>query len=82
MTNSNRKNAIEAINNLAEALEACGIEATVEEKEDTILLYAHLWNCNDGSTDRLEVWAEENSDYEIESCSNPVSTVAELLANL
>ena len=82
MKNSNRKNAIEVINNLAEALEACGIEATVEENEDNILLYAHLWNCKDGSTDRLEVWANEESDYEIESCSNPVSTVDELFANL
>ena len=82
MTNTNRKNAIEAINNLAKALEACGIETTVEEKEDNICLYAHLWNCKDGSTDRLEVWADEDSDYEIESCSNPVSTVAEILANL
>jgi hypothetical protein len=82
MTNTNRKNAIETINNLAEALEACGIEATVEENADNILLYAHLWNCKDGSTDRLEVWADENSDYEIESCSVPVSTVDELLASL
>lgn len=82
MKNSNRKNAIEVINNLAEALEACGIEATVEENEDNILLYAHLWNCLDGSTDRLEVWADENSDYEVESCSNPVSRVDEFLENL
>lgn len=82
MTNTNRQNAIETINNLAEALEACGIEAIVAENEDNICLCAHLWNCKDGSTDRLEVWADENSDYEIESCSNPISAVAELLANL
>jgi hypothetical protein len=73
MKNSNRKNAIEVLNNLAEALEACGIEATVEENEDNIFLYTHLWNCNDGGTDRLEVWAEDRTDYEIEKCVNPLS---------
>ena len=73
MKNSNRKNAIEVINNLADALEACGIEATVTEEEDAIVLLAEIWDCNDGGTDRLEVWAEDRTDYEIEKCVNPLS---------
>jgi hypothetical protein len=73
MKKSNRKNAIEVINNLADALEACGIEATVTEEEDAIVLLAEIWDCNDGGTDRLEVWAEERTDYEIEKCVNPLS---------
>ena len=73
MTNANRKYAIEVINNLAEALEACGIEATVEEKEDVIILLAEMWNCNDGGADRLEVWAEDRTNYTIEKCVNPLS---------
>lgn len=73
MTNTNRKNAIETINNLAEALEACGIEATVTEEEDAIVLLAEMWDCNDGGTDRLEVWAEDRTNYTIEKCVNPLS---------
>ena len=73
MTNTNRKNAIETINNLAETLEACGIEATVTEADDAIVLLAELWNCNDGGTDRLEVWAEDRTNYTIEKCVNPLS---------
>jgi hypothetical protein len=73
MKKSNRKNAIEVINNLADALEACGIEATVKEEEDAIVLLAEIWDCNDGGTDRLEVWAEDRTDYEIEKCVNPLS---------
>ena len=73
MTNANRQNAIETINNLAEALEACGIETKVEEKEDVIILFAEMWNCNDGGTDRLEVWAEDRTNYRIEKCVNPLS---------
>lgn len=73
MTNTNRKNAIEVINNLAEALEACGIEATVTEENDAIVLLAEMWNCNDGGTDRLEVWAEDRTNYTIEKCVNPLS---------
>lgn len=72
MANTNRKNAIEAIHNLAEALEACGIEATVEEREDMIFLLADIWNCNDGGIDRLEVWAKDKKNYTIEKCINPL----------
>lgn len=73
MANTNRENAIKTINNLAEALEACGIEATVTEEEDAIVLLAEMWDCNDGGTDRLEVWAEDRTDYTIEKCVNPLS---------
>ena len=43
MKKANRKYAIETIINLAEALEACGIETKVEEKEDVIILFAEMW---------------------------------------
>ena len=98
MANTNRKNATETITNLAVALDACGIKATVTEdanqiiggienpylkvkgtsqatteEKDAIVLLAEMWNCNDGGTDRLEVWAEDRTNYTIEKCVNSLS---------
>lgn len=86
MTKLNKEIAINKLVNLSSALNACGIETEFREDADhkAISLYAHLWNCNDGSIVRLEVWAEDRTDYEIESCANPLSSsnLAEMIENL
>lgn len=79
---TNREIATLTLENLAKALEACGIEATVEEKSDHVILTAPICSCQDSSTHRLEVWACEETDYEVESCANPLSTIAKVVKSL
>ena len=82
MTNTTKKNIATAkLVNLASALEACGIEADVSELNDgSPLLLAELWNCNDGSTIRLEVCADKENDYEFESVANPIEEMENFIA--
>lgn len=84
MTNTTKKNIATAkLVNLASALEACGIEAEITEVCDGCpLLLADLWNCKDGSTVRLEVFADKDNDYEIEPVANPVVEMTDFLAQV
>jgi hypothetical protein len=84
MTNTTKKNiAIAKLVNLASALADCGIDAEITEVCDgNPLLLANLWNCQDGSTIRLEVFADKENDYEIEPVANPVVEMTDFLAQV
>ena len=70
-----RNEALAKLEALALALADCGITAEISTEDDLVHLGARLWNCNDGSTELLEVWAEEDTDYAIESCINPIELI-------
>ena len=70
-----RNEALAKLETLALALADCGITAEISTEDDFVHLGARLWSCNDGSTELLEVWAEEGTDYEIESCINPIELI-------
>lgn len=84
MTNTTKKNiALAKLVNLASALEACGIEAEIEEVcGGSPILLADLWNCQDGSTIRLEVCADKENDYEFEPVANPLAKMSNFLAQV
>ena len=84
MTNTSKKNIATAkLVNLAVALEACGIEAEVEEVCDgSPILLADLWNCKDGSTTRLEVFANKDNDYKFETVANPLEAMTDFIAQI
>lgn len=77
MTNTTnyRNEALTKLENLAVALADCGITAEISVEDDMVHLGARLWNCNDGSTELLEVWATEETDYEFENCINPIELI-------
>lgn len=80
-TNSIKKELAKAkIANLAIALELCGIEAEVEETEDgTICLGADIWDCVSGDSEvKLQVWADPDNDYEVESCAEDMEKSSKL----
>lgn len=84
MTNTTKKNiAIAKLVNLASALEACGIEAEIEEIcGGSPILLADLWSCQDGSTIRLEVCADKDNDYEFEPVANPIDAMTDFIAQV
>ena len=84
MTNTTKKNIATAkLVNLALALEACGIESEITEICDgNPALFADLWNCQDGSTVRLEIMADKNNDYDFEAVANPLDAMADFIAQV
>lgn len=83
-TNSIKKELARAkIANLAIALELCGIEAEVEEREDGVIsLNADIWNCMDGSDINVQVWASPDEDYEVDSCAQDTERVEKFFKEL
>ena len=77
-TTNHRNEALTKLENLAVALADCGITAEVTANNSMVGLYAHFWNCKDGSTDRLEIWAEEDTDYAFESCTIPEEKIEKM----
>lgn len=77
-----RNKALEKIENLALALDNCGISAEVTVDDEGVYLKANLWNCNDGSTESFEVWATKDTDYAFESCINPFEKIHEILEKI
>ena len=77
-TTNYREEALTKLENLAVALADCGITAEISVDDSMVSLYAHFWNCKDGSTDRIEIYAEEDTDYAFESYSTPVEAVEKM----
>lgn len=84
MTNTTKKTiAMAKLVNLASALEAVGIEADIMEiNSGSPLLMANLWNCEDGSTIRLEVCADRSDNYAFQTVAHPIQTINDYLKEL
>lgn len=70
-----KKEIAEKLVNLCSALNACDIPAEILFDDETgePILFAGLWNCNDGSGIRLEVCEDCGSaEGEILACANPI----------
>jgi hypothetical protein len=68
--------------NLSCALNDCGIPAEILFDDETgdPILFAALWNCQDGSAIRLEVCEDCGScEGEILACANPIGCTYEEL---
>jgi len=83
ITMNNKEKAKAKLQALQQALAECDIASELTEtKHGDLLLMAEMWNCDDGSTVRLEVWADSLIDYnKIESCVNPIEKVAKKIEN-
>lgn len=84
MTNTAKKTiAMAKLVNLASALEAVGIETDIMEiNGGSPLLMADLWNCEDGSTIRLEVCADSSDNYAIQTAAHPIQDINDYLKEL
>jgi hypothetical protein len=82
------KNAMSALMNLSNALDACGIdnELIVDNENNIIFVRSNVWNCMDGTDVLVEVYSAEFEGWEINSYAEPekdrVAFAAELDAFL
>lgn len=72
-------NAMMKLNTLKNALELCGVETEIEEREDMIILSGELWNCVDGSAIGLEVGAIEDNNWDIEVVAYPCEKTQDII---
>ena len=65
--------AMEKLTNLHNALNECGIEAELYEDTESNIISVRVdaWNCCDGSSVLVEVYAMEDEDYEIQLYAEP-----------
>lgn len=82
--NENEMSAINKLENLANALKACGIECEWFENQGVAAfgIGGTLWNCINGNEENFVFYFEEGFEDEIQSYIEPTTDKAEIMKKL